>query len=185
MHNFKKPSDGKWWWQCFQDFSESQTNTKCIKTAQICGDAYAMKGTFRVTGRQLHLESEGSGILIATICNPRHGSNMPMKWRFRCQMGTTENFFFVCVQLNKLCMSSWDFFFLRATQPAISFFNFKQPMLDIAVLWDKDNLVAKMSAQTESVQTCYFMTKSYKVTPEPWYLNSFAIFKSTHQLMVN
>ena len=93
MHNFKKPSDGKWWWQCFQEFSESQTNTKCIKTAQICGDAYAMKGTFRVTGRQLHLESEGSGILIATICNPRHGSNMPMKWSFKCQMGTTEIFF--------------------------------------------------------------------------------------------
>ena len=93
MHNFKKPSDGKWWWQCFQEFSESQTNTKCIKTAQICGDAYAIKGRFRVTGRQLHLESEGSGILIATICNPRHGSNMPMKWSFKCQMGTTEIFF--------------------------------------------------------------------------------------------
>ena len=166
MHNFKKPSDGKWWWQCFQDFSESQTNTKCIKTAQICGDAYAMKGTFRVTGRQLHLESEGSGILIATICNPRHGSNMPMKWSFKCQMGTTEIFF--------LCDSTSYFSLPLQTAHVRHSWSLGQGQFG----WKKR--VLKLSQYKHD----YSMT-GYKDTPEPWYLNSIAISKSTHQLMAN
>ena len=40
-------------------------------------------------------------------------------------------------------------------------------MLDIANLWDKDNLFAKMSAQTEWVQAWYSTTKSYKDTLNP------------------
>ena len=167
MHNFKKPSDGKWWWQCFQEFSESQTNTKCIKTAQICGDAYAMKGTFRVTGRQLHLESEGSGILIATICNPRHGSNMPMKWSFKCQMGTTEIFF--------LCDSTSYFSLPLQTAHVRHSWSLGQGQFG----WKKK------SAQTESVQAWLL---NDRLQGHPWTLishNSVAISKSTHQLMAN
>ena len=167
MHNFKKPSDGKWWWQCFQDFSESQTNTKCIKTAQICGDAYAMKGTFRVTGRQLQLESEGSGILIATICNPRHGSNMPMKWSFKCQMGTTEIFF--------LCDSTSYFSLPLQTAHVRHSWSLGQGQFG----WKKK------SAQTESVQAWLL---NDRLQGHPWTLishNSVAISKSTHQLMAN
>ena len=167
MHNFKKPSDGKWWWQCFQEFSESQTNTKCIKTAQICGDAYAIKGRFRVTGRQLHLESEGSGILIATICNPRHGSNMPMKWSFKCQMGTTEIFF--------LCDST-------------SYFSLPPQTAHVRHSWSLGQGQfgwKKKSAQTESVQAWLL---NDRLQGHPWTLishNSVAISKSTHQLMAN
>ena len=151
MHNFKKPSDGKWWWQCFQEFSESQTNTKCIKTAQICGDAYAMKGTFRVTGRQLQLESEGSGILIATICNPRHGSNMPMKWSFKCQMGTTEIFF--------LCDSTSYFSLPLQTAHVRHSWSLGQGQFG----WKKK------SAQTESVQAWLL---NDRLQGHPWTLIS-------------
>jgi len=57
-------------------------------------------------------------------------------------------------------------------------------MLDIADLWDKDNLVEKKEFKLSQYKHDYSMT-GYKDTPEPWYLNSIAISKSTHQLMAN
>jgi hypothetical protein len=46
-------------------------------------------------------------------------------------------------------------------------------------------LVAKMSDQLRQYNHDYSLIKSYKDTTEPWYLNSVAIFKSTHQLVLN
>jgi hypothetical protein len=57
--------------------------------------------------------------------------------------------------------------FFCATQPVVSLFLFKQPMLDIADLWDQDDLVAKMSDQLRQYNHDYSLIKSYKDTTEP------------------
>jgi len=89
-------------------------------------------------------------------------------------------------QWNEVSNAKWELqrFSFCATQPVISLFLFKQPMLDIADLWDKDNLVEKKEFKLSQYKHDYSMT-GYKDTPEPWYLNSIAISKSTHQLMAN
>ena len=74
MLNFKKPLDGKWSWQCFQEFSESQTKYQVHQKSSNLQGCICNKGYIQSYRQTIALESEGSGIIIATIC-----SNPPKK----------------------------------------------------------------------------------------------------------
>ena len=110
-------------------------------------------------------------------CNPIHGSNMPMKWCFRCQRVTTKIFLcnstsYFSLPLEFFLCNLTSYLFLTFQVAHVRNSKKKKPMLDIANLWDKDNLFAKMSAQTEWVQAWLLNDKKLQGHPEPWYLNA-------------